>query len=413
MTVQREGNWVVVEDALKDAAIDTLLAAIHQAIVDKGYSEIILDFSQCTEAYPPAMVGVCVQVRRWRQEGISFQLVEPADQKLARHFVNTNWAHLLDPERYAATRFQDHRQIPATPFATLTEQPELTYRVVKLVIGALQGVHRGDVAALEWAVNEIIDNVITHSESVVGGILQVSTFTKGKKIQFVVADAGIGIPKSLRVVTGETPDEQALARAIEEGVTRGTGQGNGLFGSYEICRRSKGFFSIESGHGRLRFSPESGLQLRHNARVPYHGTLVTGVLDLSVPKLLEEALRIKGRVYRPTDYLETHYEDPHQDRVLFRLHSEAAAFGSRLAGTPVRNKLLNLIQMIERQVIVVDFIDVPLLSSSFADEVFGKLFAEVGPLVFTNRLQLVNVPPLTASLMDKAIMQRVAGGSGR
>lgn len=412
MTIQREANWVVVDDALKDVAIDIVLAAIHQAIEDKGYSDIVLDFSTCTEAYPLAMVGLCIQVMRWRHAGISFRLVKPTDPKLGRHFLNTNWAHLLDPEQFKASSFEDPRQIPATHFSDLSEQTALAERVVRLVLGALKGVHRGDLAALEWAVNEIIDNVITHSESPVGGLIQVSTFTRSKKIQFVVADAGIGIPRSLAALTGDGPDEQALARAIEEGVTRGTGQGNGLFGSYEICRRSKGFFFIESGNGRLRFAPDYGLQLQHHARVPYQGTLVAGVLDLSVPKLLEDALRIKGRIYRPTDYLEMHYEDPRQERLLFRLRDEAAAFGSRPAGTPVRNRLLNLMHMMPGQPIFIDFAEVPLLSSSFADEVFGKLFAEIGPLIFTNRLQLVNVPPLTASLIDKAITQRMASNGG-
>lgn len=67
------------------------------------------------------------------------------------------------------------------------------------MLGAIPELERTDFAAFEWAVNELTDNVLVHSESTVGGLVQVSTFVKfSKRVQFVVADAGIGIPTSLR-----------------------------------------------------------------------------------------------------------------------------------------------------------------------------------------------------------------------
>src|SRR5204863_6230643 len=52
------------------------------------------------------------------------------------------------------------------------------------------------------------------------------------------------------------------------------------------------------------------------------------------------------------------------------------------AGMPVRQKLRNLSRICDGKRIRIDFSEVPIISSSFADEVFGKLFADLGPLEF-------------------------------
>jgi hypothetical protein len=58
--------------------------------------------------------------------------------------------------------------------------------------------------------------------------------------------------------------------------------------------------------------------------------------------------------------------------------------------------------------VIVDFRDIKLVSSSFADEVFGKLFIELGPLEFSAKLELKNIDPIVKLLIDRAIVQRMA-----
>jgi hypothetical protein len=52
--------------------------------------------------------------------------------------------------------------------------------------------------------------------------------------------------------------------------------------------------------------------------------------------------------------------------------------------------------------------DVSLVSSSFADEVFGKLFMALGPMTFGQRLQFRGHSLIVQSLIDKAISQRMS-----
>lgn len=178
------------------------------------------------------------------------------------------------------------------------------------------------------------------------------------------------------------------------------------YGSYQIAVKSGGNFSVHSGNATLFYSPTAGMHTRREI-APMPGTIVVCAIDYSHPLLLEEALNIGGRQYSPVDMIELKYEVTGEGDILFSLAIESESFGSRTAGTPVRNKLKNLLGFLEGNRIVVDFSDVHLVSSSFADEVFGKLFVELGPLQFSAKLEFKNVDSTVRLLIDRAIMQRM------
>jgi len=66
----------------------------------------------------------------------------------------------------------------------------------------------------------------------------------------------------------------------------------------------------------------------------------------------------------------------------------------------------------EHRPVIIDFDGVGVVSSSFADEVFGRLFVEMGPRAFMIRIQMRNVDPTVEGLIDRAIMQRTRLGNG-
>ena len=294
------------------------------------------------------MLAVCAQVAKLHYEGVDFSLVLPASEKLQRLFRNANWAYFLDPRQYDPSTFRGYTQVPATLYSSPEDQFQAVNRIVNAILGAIPNIARKDFAAPEWAVNELTDNVLVHSQSPVGGLVQVSTFQRNaKRVMFIVADAGIGIPNSLRQGHPElTSDVDALDKAIREGVTRdkSIGQGNGLFGTYQICSHSNGSFQVESGYGKLSFYEPVGLRIA-TEKVPYEGTLVVAEIDFSIPDLLQEALKFNGRVNEPFDYVESHYEDTKAQRVIFKIADEATSFGSRVAGRPLKNRLSNLARM--------------------------------------------------------------------
>lgn len=410
--IVRDVNRITVNGDLR--SFNYLLAQIHQCIEVAGYSDVVLDMSACTSAFQTSMLSVCAQVMAYRKSGISFRLIPPNSQKLFNLFRNTNWGYLLDPHQFEQSMFKGYSRISATQYQSPEEQQNAVNRIMNVLLGAVPDLERSDFAAFEWAINEITDNVLVHSESSIGGLVQVSTFQKiSKSVQFVVADAGIGIPTSLRHGHPEiTSDTEALDRAIREGVTRDPriGQGNGLFGSYSVCSKSRGQFQINSGHARLEFNPRTEQLSISNQSIPYSGTLVVATVDFSNPTLLAEALSFKGKQYSPVDYVELKYEGFDEGPIIFNLIQECKSFGSRVAGRPLRQKLYNILKMTATKVVQVDFSGVPVTSSSFADEAFGKLFLQIGPMQFMQRIKLINMVDTVESLINRAIQQRMQVG---
>jgi hypothetical protein len=410
-SIERVDNRIIVAGELID--FHRLLAMVHNIVEKLGYEEVILDLGRCTSAFQNAMLSVCAQVMAYRKAGVSFDLVPPTEKKLSNLFRNTNWGYFLDPRRFDVSTFRGHTQIPATQYVSADEQRSAVNRIVNVMLGAIPDLERPDFAAFEWAVNELTDNVLVHADSPIGGLVQVSVFARyRRRVQFVVADAGIGIPTSLREGRPSiTSDTDALDQAIREGVTRDAaiGQGNGMFGSYEICSKSQGEFIVDSGYARLRYQPTSGLSISAQS-IPYSGTLVVATIDFSDPKLLEQALKFKGVTYTPVDYIDTKYTFNVSGDIHFKLIEECSSFGSRVSGKPVRNKLMNLARISGTGVVWVDFAHVPLVSSSFADEAFAKLFLALGPIPFMQRVKLHNMHDTVEGLVNKAIAQRMKVG---
>ncbi len=409
--ITRENNIIHVEGNLGD--FHYLLAQLHQCIEQAGYQDLILDMSGCTSAFQNSMLSVCAQVMAYRGQGVSIRLKPPSEPKLFNLFKNTNWGYYLDPDQFDVSTFRGHSRIPATLYKSPLEQQNAVNRIVNIILGALPDLQRSNLASFEWSVNEITDNVLLHSESPIGGLVQVSTFQRNSNsVQFVVADAGVGIPKTLRTGRPDiTSDTAALDQAIREGITRDKkiGQGNGLYGTYRVCSMSNGQFQVDSGHARLEYNPRRGLSIT-NQNIPYSGTLVVATIDFSDPSLLNDALKFGGQVFKPTDYLETQYEGSEGSPINFILTKECPAFGSRVAGRPLRQKIHNIVNMASAPVII-DFEGVPVVSSSFADEAFGKLFLQLGPLPFMQKIKLVNMADTVEALVNKAIAQRMQEGT--
>lgn len=52
--------------------------------------------------------------------------------------------------------------------------------------------------------------------------------------------------------------------------------------------------------------------------------------------------------------------------------------------------------------------DVAIISSSFADELFGKLMLEMGAVDFSRLLKFEGINPFCKSIVDISIAQRIA-----
>jgi anti-anti-sigma regulatory factor/anti-sigma regulatory factor (Ser/Thr protein kinase) len=384
-----------------------VVAALYHLIQKQGYRDIILDFSKVTFLDPRFMLPLVTMTRAYRMDKVDFELVMPADVKTTKLLQNTNWAHLMLPEKFESREALSRNHLPAIQYLDASQHNAAVDRSVQVILQSVEGLDRSRLKALEWSLSEVTDNVLNHSSSPVGGIVQVTTFAKRQLVDFYVCDAGIGIPKSLRQGHPEIDnDVKAVRAAIEEGVTRDstTNQGNGLFGTFKCCEVSGGSFDVLSGNVALRHTPGS-LHVSRNT-IPFNGTFVRASINYGFEQLLERALIFKGRPHDPGfDYMERFYQQ-NSDEVEFMVCRELDAFGSREAGKFARIKLENLMDR-GRNVICLDFKNVHLISSSFADEVFGKLFVKLGPIGFGQICKFKNVDATVQKLIDRSIAQRM------
>jgi len=206
--------------------------------------------------------------------------------------------------------------------------------------------------------------------------------------------------------------DSAIAHALEQGVTsKGKdNQGNGLHGLRRAVEINGGQLAVRSGRGSWRYR-DAVVTSAIDVRRPLldadssHSTTVDWRLDCAKAVSINEAL---GRPEMESAVLEsiTTADD------YFRIDASEleALVGSRQHGSEVRTRIRNYVTAGASQV-VLDLRGIPLVSSSFADEVMGKLAVEMGELEFRRTIFVDGASPVNRGLIERAIELRLQSGA--
>lgn len=90
--------------------------------------------------------------------------------------------------------------------------------------------------------------------------------------------------------------------------------------------------------------------------------------------------------------------------MIVRLKDFGTSLGSRVLGKEVSN----MIDFEKEDEVILDFQDVNMVTSSFADEVVGKNCARLGLHNFFDKVQIVNTSEQIKLILKKAILDRLA-----
>ncbi|MCY4047530.1 MAG: DUF4325 domain-containing protein [Candidatus Dadabacteria bacterium] len=404
--VEREGNVISIRGHADIDLLRVFLATVYQCS-EEEHSLIILDFSLADFVHQQFMVSALPLLVKYRKDDkIQFTLKLPEQEEAEKLFRNANWAHFIAPEEFENSPLITETHLPATRFTNHDEQNKAVDDTLETLLNNYK-FNKDQTNAIEWSLNEITDNVLTHAQSSIGGIVQVQGHIDPPPyIEFIVADAGIGIRQSL----GMDNAEDALKRAIQEGVTRDSkdNAGNGLFGTYQVVTVSGGWFCLSSDKAQLKGNKESGMKT-DPFTIPHTGTSVICRIDLRDPDLLEKALVFGGEKKEASGFYWKNRFSGNDDVMKFVMVKECNyGFGSRHSGRKAKNLIDNIIANTDNEVIEFDFEGVRIISSSFADEVFGRLFYDLGAVQFMHRIRFRNITPNNALLIDRAIAQRAA-----
>lgn len=265
----------------------------------------------------------------------------------------------------------------------------------------------GVIDACTWGLNEIMDNVIQHSEADCGFIMAV-VHKKTKHISICIFDYGIGIYKSLKNSGNHKPKSapDAISLAVQKGVTRdkSVGQGNGMWGLYNIVNLNTGIMTIISGKGGLSLNKgvmKTFEEIRMLSK-EQQATIVSFNLNLSKDISIKEALG----GHELTDMYIENMEDEH-DRVVFRIADATSGTGTRQSGLKLKNEIINLYKKTKKPILI-DFAEIGIVSSSFADEFIGKMVIELGFFQFQQIFTLINMNTTIQSIVQHSLSQRMA-----
>lgn len=275
-----------------------------------------------------------------------------------------------------------------------------TNAICDLVLHQFEGA-QAFLPALEWAVNEIIDNIHTHAETTIPGVVCAQYYPQKDRLDIGIYDMGRGIKASLSESFTLHDHQEAISKALERGVTRNPkfGAGNGLAGSLAIAKQNQAEFHLWSGDKNFlldRSQTESftdipfiwgtGILFRLNTRIPVdlRNTFIASQNDWNY--IVAES----GRV---------------QDEGGIRVKDECRHFSSRAAARPLRVKILNLLPECENG-LTLDFQDVDKPTSSFLDELIGLLAQKLGVEQFRQQINIIHTSDVVRNMLNVVIQDR-------
>jgi len=93
--------------------------------------------------------------------------------------------------------------------------------------------------------------------------------------------------------------------------------------------------------------------------------------------------------------------------LIYKLSEQSSGTGTREAGERIRNEIVNL-RNETCSPVELDFTGVSVVSSSFADELIGKLVAEYGFFGFNQGFRLKGMNSTVQSIVNRSVSQRMA-----
>lgn len=273
-------------------------------------------------------------------------------------------------------------------------------------------IQKGVIESIEWCLNEVMDNVLQHSGTNKGYIMA-QIHKQAKIFAFCVFDAGIGIYNSLKNTKYHPVKAiDAITLALQERITRDEkiGQGNGLWGLSTIVSNSKGKMEISSSGARylfnagaIRTTKEGGFVLNTQLGTSFLDVRLSYNNDIDIANALTSS---NGNRYQPIDMWLENLEDE-KNQYLIKVAELASGTGTRQSAEKLRNIVLNISNN-QQKIVILDFQGINLISSSFADELVGKIIAEKGFVYFTKAFRIINLSEYNTTILNRSVEQRMA-----
>lgn len=266
--------------------------------------------------------------------------------------------------------------------------------------------------ALSWCLKEIMDNVIVHSGTN-EGLIMAQVHHRRRLVNISIFDSGLGLLNTLSE-SGEfspTNELEAIDLALTHKVSgnRNIGQGNGMWGLRQIVKNNKGHLSVMSGRAIKIFDYEKDEEEIYDnlAVLGEHNQCTRIDFSLNFDNVIDIKESLGNYSVYETINSDIENMENENDWIIFDVKKQALlGTGTRQSGKQLRKYLINIMNTSDKK-IVIDFKDVDMVSSSFADELIAQLILEIGKDVYKDRFVLSNVNEHSNIIISSAIRQRV------
>lgn len=98
--------------------------------------------------------------------------------------------------------------------------------------------------------------------------------------------------------------------------------------------------------------------------------------------------------------------DTFSDFMKYPLRDHSSGTGTRSSASRIRTEIVNLLNSNHRPILL-DFDGVAVISSSFADELIGKLLIHLGFVGFNQTIHLRNMNSTVQAIVQRSVNQRI------
>lgn len=344
----------------------------------------------------------------YRKQGISFIVNYESPQCYAK---KTNFEKAYEVEQ-TLNSYVMHNPFDKVWRFNSSEEVDALVNAYILALRQADIVKPGVVSSLEWCLNETMDNVLQHSHADYGYIMG-QLHKNNKRFSVCIFDPGIGIYNSLshsRHVPSTPLD--AITLALQEKITRDEkiGQGNGLWGLSQLISDAHGIIRVCSAgasyerdqNGNVSTQKEGDFYLSKDNGT----TLIDFQLDYS--QEIDVAKALNGH-----ELVDLWLENIEADNgnIIINVASQSHGTGTRKAAEKLRTLVLN-ITLSDKKKVILDFTGVNLISSSYADELIGKIISQHGFIFFISNFSIINISPTNAFILNRSVQQRMAQNYG-
>lgn len=393
-----EKNIIIIFNLTNSRLIPELIDTLLRLITKFKHKKIYIDLSPVDKVYCSPAVPVAA-ILEYFQEKYSVKIIL-LKRSTYLHNIKFGKPYLVNENKFNTNYLDTIWKFSASN------------QIYKIIAGLISNIRQlqicehGVVESCEWVLNEIMDNVLQHSKSSVGYIMA-QYHKQQNNLNICIFDLGQGIYQSMKnsQYRYKTASD-AIALSLEQGVTRDReiGQGNGLWGLYNIIQHNEGELSIISGYGGILIKSDKSIQNFANPiMLSYEDQSTNVAFHINLTKRVTLSEIFPG-VERFNIELENMEND--EGEVVYKIAEKTNGTGTRKSGEAARNELINIFEEAKRR-ICIDFNDISIISSSFADEFIAKTVHHFGFVNFNNIFKVINTNSDISLIIHRAVSLRL------